>query len=48
MLQARRLEVQFPMRSLNCFYLPVPSSGATALGLAQRLTDLNAKNIPAA
>jgi flagellar motor switch protein FliM len=39
MLQARRWRVQFPMRSLNVFNLPHPSSLNMALGSTQPLTE---------
>jgi hypothetical protein len=38
MLQAGRSRVQFPMRSLNFFNLPTPSSRTMTLGSTQPLT----------
>jgi hypothetical protein len=44
MLQARRSLVPFPMRSLDFFNLPYPSSLTIALGSAQPLTEVNTRN----
>jgi hypothetical protein len=44
MLQARRSWVKVPMRQLNCFILPLPSSHAMALLFTQPLTDKNASS----
>jgi hypothetical protein len=46
MLQNRRSWVQFPMMSLNCFNLRIPSSGTMALGLTQPLTEMSTSNLP--
>jgi hypothetical protein len=49
MLQARRLWVRVPMRSLDFFFffnLPNPSSRTMALGLTQPLTEMSTRNIP--
>jgi hypothetical protein len=43
MLQAGRLQVQFPMWSLNCFNLPNPSSCNMALVLTQPLTEMSTR-----
>jgi hypothetical protein len=43
MLQAGRLQVEVPMRSINLFNLPNSSSRTTALGLAQSLTEINTR-----
>jgi hypothetical protein len=41
MLQAGRSRVRFPMRSLDFFNLPNPSSLTMALGSTQPLTEVN-------
>jgi hypothetical protein len=46
MLQAGRSRVPFPMRSLDCFNLPNPSSRTMALGSTQSLTEMSTKNLP--
>jgi hypothetical protein len=47
MLQVRRLQVRFSMRSLDFFYLPTnPSSRIMALVLTQPLTKLTTRNLP--
>jgi hypothetical protein len=47
MLQAGRLWVWlFPMRPLNFFNLPNPSSCNMALGLSQPLTEMSTRKIP--
>jgi hypothetical protein len=45
MLQARKSRVWFPMRSLDFFNLPNPSSRTMALGLTQPLTELSNRNL---
>jgi hypothetical protein len=44
-LQAGRSRVQVPMRSLDIFNLPNPSSQTTALGSTQPLTEMSTRNI---
>jgi hypothetical protein len=46
MLQAGRLGVQAPMRSLNIFNLPYPSIHVMALGWTQALTEMSTRNHP--
>jgi hypothetical protein len=46
MLQAGRLRVQFPMRSLDFFNLPNPSSRTMALGSTQSVTEMSTRNLP--
>jgi hypothetical protein len=46
MLQAGRLQVQVPMRSLNFFNLPNPSSRNMALGSTQSVTEMSTRNLP--
>jgi hypothetical protein len=46
MLQAGRSSVRFPMRSLDFFNLPNPSSRTMALRSTQPLTEMSARNIP--
>jgi hypothetical protein len=46
MLQARRLQVRFPMRLLDFFNLPNPSSRIMALGSTQPLTEMSIRNLP--
>jgi hypothetical protein len=43
MLQDRRLRVRVPIRSLNFFNLPNPSSRNMALGLTQPLTEMSTR-----
>jgi hypothetical protein len=45
MLQAGRSRVQIPMRSLDFFQLPNPSSRTMALGSTQPLTEMSTRNI---
>jgi hypothetical protein len=45
MLQAGRSWVRFPMRSLNCFNLPTPSSHTTTLELTRPLTEISTRNL---
>jgi hypothetical protein len=46
MLQAGRSRVHFPMRSLDFFNLPNPSSHTMALGLTQPVREMSTGNIP--
>jgi hypothetical protein len=46
MLQAGRSRVRFPMRSLDFFNLPNPSSRTMALGSTQPLTEMSTRYIP--
>jgi hypothetical protein len=46
MLQARRSRVWFPIRSMNCFNLPNPSSHNMALESIQPLTEMSTGKIP--
>jgi hypothetical protein len=46
MLQARRSQDRFLMRSLDFFDLPYPSSCTMVLGLTQPLLDMSTKNLP--
>jgi hypothetical protein len=46
MLQAGRSRVRFPMRSLDFFNLPNPSSRTMALGSTKPLTEMSARNLP--
>jgi hypothetical protein len=46
MLEAGRLRVQFPMRSLDFFNGPNSSSRTMALGSTQPLTEMSAGNLP--
>jgi hypothetical protein len=46
MQQAGRSRVPFPMRLLDFFILPNPSSRTMALGSAQPLTEINTRNLP--
>jgi hypothetical protein len=46
MLQAERSPVQIPMRSLDFFNWPNPSSCTMALGLTQPLTGMSSRNRP--
>jgi hypothetical protein len=46
MLQAERLRVPFPMRLLESFNLPNPSSRTMPLGLIQPLTEMSTRNVP--
>jgi hypothetical protein len=43
MLQAGRLRVRVPMRSLNCFSLPNPSGRTMARGFNQSLTEVSTR-----
>jgi hypothetical protein len=45
MLQAGRPRVRFPMRSLDIFNLPNPSSRTMTLGSTQPPTEMNTMNI---
>jgi hypothetical protein len=45
MLQTRRSQVRVPMRSLDFFNLPNPSSLAMALGSTQPLTEMSTRKI---
>jgi hypothetical protein len=46
MLQAGRSRVPFPMRSLDFFNLPNPSSRTVALGSTQPVTKMSTRNLP--
>jgi hypothetical protein len=46
MLQAVRSGVEFPMRLLDFFNLPNPSSRTMALGSTQPLTEIRTMNLP--
>jgi hypothetical protein len=46
MLQPRRSWGQFPIRSLDFFNLPNPSSRTIALGSTQPLTEISTRNLP--
>jgi hypothetical protein len=46
MLQARRSRVQFPIRSLNFFNSPNPSSHNMDLGWVQPPTEMSTRKIP--
>jgi hypothetical protein len=46
MLQAGGLRVPFPMRSVDIFRLPNPSSRTMALRLCQPPTEMSTRNIP--
>jgi hypothetical protein len=46
MLQTGRARVRFPMRSLDFFNLPNPSSCTMALGSTQPLTEMSTWNLP--
>jgi hypothetical protein len=46
MLQAGRSQVQVPMRLLNFFNWPNPSSRTMVLGSIQPLTEMSTRNIP--
>jgi hypothetical protein len=48
MLQAGRSRVRFPMRSLDFFSWPNPSSRTIALGPTQPLTEMSTRNVPGA
>jgi hypothetical protein len=45
MPQAARSRVRFPMRSLDVFNLPNPSSRTMALGSTQPLTEMSTRNL---
>jgi hypothetical protein len=44
---AGRSRIRFPMRSLDFFNLPNPSSRTMALGSTQPLTEMSTRNFPA-
>jgi hypothetical protein len=46
MLQAGRSQVQFPIKSLDFFNLPNPSSRTMALGSTQPVTEMSTRNVP--
>jgi hypothetical protein len=46
MLKAGRWRVRVPIRSLDFFNLPDPSSRTMALGSTQSLTEMNTRNLP--
>jgi hypothetical protein len=46
MLQAGRLRVRFPMRSLDFSNWPNPSSRNMGLGSIQPLTEMSTRNLP--
>jgi hypothetical protein len=46
MLQAVRPRVRFPMRSLDFFNRPNPSSPSMVLAPTQPLTEMSARNLP--
>jgi hypothetical protein len=46
MLQAGRLRVRFPIRSLDFFNLPNPSSRTMTLGSTQPPTEMSTTNLP--
>jgi hypothetical protein len=46
MLQASRSRIRFPMRSLDVFSLPNPSSLTMALGSTKPLTDMSTRKLP--
>jgi hypothetical protein len=46
MLQVRRSQVWFPIRSLDIFNLPNPSSHIMNLGSTQPLTEMSTRNLP--
>jgi hypothetical protein len=46
MLQAGRSQVRVPMKLLNFFNLPKPSSSIMALGATPRLTEMSTRNLP--
>jgi hypothetical protein len=46
MLQAGRARVRFPMRSLDFFNIPNPSSRTMALGLNQPVTEMSTRDLP--
>jgi hypothetical protein len=46
MLQAGRSRVPFPMRSLDFFNLPNPSSRTMVLGSTRPLTEMSTRNLP--
>jgi hypothetical protein len=47
MLQSGRSRVRVPMRSMDIFNLPNPSSRTMALGSTQPLTEMSTRNISA-
>jgi hypothetical protein len=46
MIQAGRSQVRVPMRSLNFFNLPNPSSRTMTLGSIQRLIEVSTRKLP--
>jgi hypothetical protein len=46
MLQAGRSQVRVPMRPLDSFSLPNPSSRTKSLGSTQPLTEMSTRNPP--
>jgi hypothetical protein len=46
MLQAGRARARVPMRSLDFFNLPNPSSRTMTLGSTQPLTEMSTRNFP--
>jgi hypothetical protein len=46
MLRTGRSRARFPMRLLDFFNLPNPSSRTMALGFTQSLTEMNISNLP--
>jgi hypothetical protein len=46
MLEAGRLRILFPMRSLDFFNLPNPSSRTMSPGWTQPLTEMSTRNLP--
>jgi hypothetical protein len=46
MLQAERSRVRFPIRLLDIFNLPNPSSRIRALGSTQPLTEMSSRIVP--
>jgi hypothetical protein len=46
MLQAGRSRVRFPVRSLDVFNSPNPSSHTMALGSTQPLREISTRNLP--
>jgi hypothetical protein len=46
MLQARKSRFRFPMKSLDIFNWPDPSSRNMFLGSTQPLTEMSTRNLP--
>jgi hypothetical protein len=46
MLQAGMSRVRFPMKSLDFFSLPNPSSRTMALGFTQPITEISTRDLP--